>query len=61
MARKVLHKHLYRHWGTTTINTTVCGRVRNNQDYNVADTDEEVTCKFCLNIMAPHKIKGKNK
>ncbi len=56
---KVFHKQLYRQgpWGGE-VNTTICGRVRNGQgDYNTADTDDEVTCKYCLNIMAPRRLK----
>lgn len=52
MTKQVLHKQIYRKnvFGGT-LNTTICRRVRNQQDYNVADTDAEVTCKFCLSIM----------
>lgn len=51
MSRKVLHKQAYKPtpFGDGQINTTLCGRVRNEQDYNVAESDEGVTCKFCLN------------
>lgn len=50
--RKVLHKQVYRKGTFGGIkNTTLCGRVRNGNDYNVADTDAEVTCKFCLKRM----------
>lgn len=49
-ARRVLHKQLYRKNGFGGVtNTTLCGRVRGDQtDMNVADADDEVTCKFCL-------------
>jgi hypothetical protein len=52
MAKTVLHKQLYKRnaFGGET-NTTLCRRVRNEQDYNVADSDAEVTCKFCRRIL----------
>jgi|HubBroStandDraft_3_1064219.scaffolds.fasta_scaffold845768_1 hypothetical protein len=61
MIRKVLHKQIYKPtpFGNGQINTTICGRVRNDTDYNhVADTDAEMTCFFCLKIMADRREKG---
>lgn len=50
---KVLHKQIYRPtpFGSGQVNTTLCGRVRNGGDYNVADDDHGVTCKFCRRLM----------
>lgn len=33
--------------------TTLCGRMnkQSHDGMNIADTDEEVTCKFCLKLM----------
>jgi hypothetical protein len=46
----VLHKGrmIIRSWGVR--NTTLCGRMnrRCSDGMNIADTDEQVTCKFCL-------------
>ena len=49
---KVLHRQIYKAgpFGGT-LNTTLCGRVRNDQDYNVALEGEEVTCFFCKKII----------
>lgn len=49
MAKQVLHRQVYKStpFGSGVMNTTYCGRVRNNQDYNVALEGEEVTCHFC--------------
>jgi hypothetical protein len=45
----VLHKQVYKEFKTHTVNTTLCNRMSNKgDDRNVADTDAEVTCKFCL-------------
>lgn len=49
----VLHRQIYKPsaFGGTS-NTTLCGRVDNSKsDYNIADTDDEVTCHFCRNIL----------
>lgn len=49
----VLHRQIYKPsaFGGTS-NTTLCGRVDNSKnDYNVADTDAEVTCSFCRKIL----------
>jgi hypothetical protein len=46
----VLHKdrQIVGRYGTKW--TTLCGRMnkRNSDGMNIADTDAEVTCKFCL-------------
>lgn len=34
------------------VNTTLCNRVRNQQDYNVAEDGEEVTCSYCRRAIA---------
>lgn len=49
---KVLHKQIYKPgpFGGT-LNTTACRRVHAGDDYNVADHDEQVSCKFCRKIM----------
>lgn len=49
---KVLHRHLWKPsaFGGTCC-TTLCGRVDNSADYNVADTDDEVTCSYCRAIL----------
>lgn len=41
-------------YGGTTYGT-LCGRMNSacSDGMNVADTDAEVTCKFCLRLMAP--------
>jgi hypothetical protein len=45
---RVLHRQIYRPglWGGI-VNTTLCGRVRNGHDYNVAEEGQDVTCSFC--------------
>lgn len=55
MAR-VKHKQVYRPnaFGGVT-NTTLCGRVRQGNEMNMADSDEQVTCKFCLRRMEIHR------
>ena len=49
----VLHRHIWKPTrdGHGVINTTLCGRVDNSGDYNVADNDSEVTCKFCRRLL----------
>ena len=56
MASKVAHRHIWKPgFGGGVVNTTLCGRVDNStSDYNVADTDDGVTCKFCLRILNGH-------
>jgi len=53
MARKkVLHRHIWKPGALGgTVNTTLCGRVDNSGDYNIADTDDEVTCSFCRKML----------
>lgn len=52
MGRKVLHKSHVIHRTHVTIITTQCRRHVNTSDgMNIADRDEDVTCKFCLGIM----------
>lgn len=53
MAQQVLHKHIWKpvFRGAGVANTTLCDRVRNDQDYNIADSDDEVTCKFCRRLL----------
>lgn len=50
-----LHKDRQRRnaFGGTTY-TTLCGRMnrQSSDGMNIADTDAEVTCKFCLKLMA---------
>jgi hypothetical protein len=50
---KVIHKQIYKRgmFGGVS-NTTLCGRVRNGGDYNVAEPGEQVTCLFCLKLIA---------
>lgn len=49
-----LHKERNRpnQWGGTNYGT-LCGRTNraNSDGMNVAETDAEVTCKFCLKLM----------
>lgn len=53
---KVLHKQVYRAGAFgSTLNTTLCGRLHKGQDYNVADSDQQVTCKFCLQRLTRSK------
>ncbi len=48
----VLHRHIWKPiFAGGTINTTLCGRVDNSGDYNVADTDDGVTCMFCRRLL----------
>lgn len=52
MAKMVLHKDKVveiRSIGATRV-TTLCGRMNKQSadGMNIADSDEEVTCKFCL-------------
>jgi hypothetical protein len=54
MSRKVLHKSHVIHRPHVTITTTQCRRQTNTSDgMNIADSDEQVTCKFCLRLMDP--------
>lgn len=46
-----LHRHIYKPALGGTASTTLCNRVRNGQDYNVADTDDQVTCHYCRQIL----------
>lgn len=50
--KKVLHRHIWKPsiFGGT-VNTTLCGRVDNSSDYNIADVDSEVTCTFCRKLL----------
>lgn len=53
MNKPVSHFQVYRKnaFGGTT-NTTLCGRMSNaGDDMNVADGEQEVTCKLCLRRM----------
>ena len=49
----VLHRHIWKPTlgNSGVINTTLCGRVDNSGDYNVADSDSEVTCMFCRRLL----------
>ena len=49
----VTHKQIYRPgpFGGT-INTTLCGRLHAGNDMNVDPEDSNVTCKFCLKMIA---------
>ena len=50
---QVTHLHRYIERKSHTVNTTLCGRVSSaGADYNVSDKSNEVTCKFCLKLMA---------
>lgn len=51
----VNHRQVYYPLMGGTVNTTLCERVRNglNDGYNV--DNENVTCKFCLKILANPK------
>lgn len=53
MENKVKHLQIYKPgpFGGT-INTTICGRVRNEQDYNVAEGRADVTCSYCKRIIS---------
>lgn len=56
MARKIVHRQIYKSHPSMTINTTMCGRVSNAaDDLNVAGDVQEVTCKFCLKALANPK------
>lgn len=52
MARKVTHRQIYKPAFGGIANTTVCGRVRNDTDYNVAEDHEAPTCTYCLRAIA---------
>jgi len=50
--KKVTHVHTYRPGiGGGVANSTLCGRVRNGGDYNIADDARSATCSFCKAIM----------
>lgn len=52
MARVVTHKGKFWQRRETTITGTLCNRMSNvADDLNVADSDDQVTCKFCLRLM----------
>jgi hypothetical protein len=52
MATAKLHKSLIIERRSETVVTTLCRRVSNKgDDMNVADIDDQVTCKFCLRRM----------
>ena len=54
VSRKVLHKSHVIHRPHVTITTTQCRRHVNTSDgMNIAERDEDVTCKFCLRLMRP--------
>jgi hypothetical protein len=52
MAKRVLHKgRQFQRWGGT-VYTTLCGRMAvGNDGMNIANSDAEVSCKFCLRRM----------
>lgn len=54
MAKMVQHKDRQIVRPNRTIFTTLCGRMNKQSidGMNIAATDEEVTCKFCLARMA---------
>ncbi len=58
-----LHKQLYYEGKGITVNTTLCGRENKAswntelEGTNVADSDEEVTCKFCLKMMEQKRVR----
>ena len=47
----VLHRHIWKPAFGGVCSTTLCGRVDNSGDHNVADSDDEVTCKFCRRLL----------
>lgn len=52
MARTVTHQGKFWQRRETTVTGTLCNRMSNAaDDLNVADTDDQVTCKFCLGLM----------
>jgi hypothetical protein len=52
MTKQVKHLQVYKPAAFGgVVNTTICGRVRNNQDYNVADSREDVTCSYCKQLI----------
>lgn len=60
----VLHRHIWKPTrdGNGVINTTLCGRVDNSgDDYNVAVSDKETTCKFCRNLLDGRAINYNSK
>lgn len=60
MAKPVLHKSWVKRnaFGGTTF-TTQCNRVssRGSDGMNIADTDADVTCKFCLAIIGAGRVR----
>lgn len=60
MAKPVTHLSNVRMIGPDSrITGTLCNRMSNSSDdLNVADTDDQVTCKFCLRQMAYRKRKA---
>lgn len=50
---KVLHKQIYKTgvFGGL-VNSTLCNRRHAGNDNNVADKDQDVTCKLCLKRLA---------
>lgn len=55
--KKVLHQSKVVRRREHTITGTTCNRMSNADEdgFNVADSDELVTCKFCLRIMNRRK------
>ena len=53
MSRKVLHASKVTQFNGYTRTGTLCNRMTTGDDgMNIADGDEEVTCKFCLKRIA---------
>lgn len=58
MSRKVLHLSRIIRRGDCRITSTACNRHRlGNDGANIADSEAEVTCKFCLAIIANRPAK----
>ena len=51
MIKTVLHQHIWKPSMGGVALVTLCNRVRNGGDWNVAETPEQVTCHFCRNIL----------
>jgi hypothetical protein len=52
-ARVVMHQSRVRNLANRTITSTLCGRNRTTGDgMNIAETQAQVTCKFCLRAIA---------